>query len=206
MSYNADKLVSLGFTEQQFPAGIHICHIYRDINECEDAFLKFIISGLKAGEKTSFFSRNSTAQLLEEEFEKLGIIYEDKVESGAFSLSDTKEVYFRDDCFLPERMLALLADYYTTSQEEGYPAARVIGEMLPEIKEISGGSRLLEYEAKVSLLLKTHPVTAVCQYDAEAFDGATIMDILKVHPLMLIRGGVIHNPFFIPPEDFLGSL
>lgn len=60
-----------------------------------------------------------------------------------------------------------------------------------------------EYEARVSLLLRDHPVTAVCQYDARAFDGAVIMDVLKVHPLMVIRGAVVHNPFFVRPEDYL---
>jgi hypothetical protein len=61
----------------------------------------------------------------------------------------------------------------------------------------------MEYESRISLLLKDHPVTAVCQYDATAFDGATILQVLKVHPLMVIRGAVIHNPFFMPPEEIL---
>jgi len=32
------------------------------------------------------------------------------------------------------------------------------------------------------------------------------MEILKVHPLMVIRGSVVHNPFFINPEEFLAQL
>ena len=48
-------------------------------------------------------------------------------------------------------------------------------------------------------------MTAVCQYDAHDFGGDLIMDILKVHPLMVLRGSVVHNPFFIQPEDFLAS-
>ena len=85
----------------------------------------------------------------------------------------------------------------------GFNGGRVIGEMTPEVQQVPGGERLLEYESRVSLLLRTHPVTSVCQYDARTFDGATIMDILKVHPLMVVRGSVVRNPFFIPPEEFL---
>ena len=77
--------------------------------------------------------------------------------------------------------------------------------MTPEIERVPGGSRLLEYESKVSLLLKNCPVTAVCQYDARSFDGSTIMDILKVHPYMIVRGSVVNNPFFIPPEEYLAA-
>ena len=32
-----------------------------------------------------------------------------------------------------------------------------------------------------------------------------IMDVLKVHPLMVVRGAVVRNPFFVPPEEFLRS-
>jgi hypothetical protein len=56
------------------------------------------------------------------------------------------------------------------------------------------------------LLLKERPITAVCQYDANLFDGATIMEVLKVHPQMIVNGTVIHNPFYIPPEEFLKEL
>jgi hypothetical protein len=85
----------------------------------------------------------------------------------------------------------------------GFPAARVIGEMSPEVQDIPGGRRLLEYEARVSLLLAERPITTVCQYDANLFDGATIMEVLKVHPQMIVNGAVIHNPFYIPPAEFL---
>ena len=61
----------------------------------------------------------------------------------------------------------------------------------------------MEYESRVSMLLKEVPITAVCQYDANTFDGATIMEVLKVHPMMVIRGTVVHNPYYVPPEEFL---
>ena len=85
----------------------------------------------------------------------------------------------------------------------GFSAARVIGEMIPEIKHIPGGERLLEYESRISILLRDRPVTSICQYDANEFDGATIMDVLKVHPKMIVNGAVINNPFFIKPEEYL---
>ena len=118
-------------------------------------------------------------------------------------LSGTRDVYFPDDRFDPDRMLGLLADFHRESVQAGYRAARVIGEMLPEVLELPGGERLLEYECRVTLLLREVPVTSVCQYDARTFDGATIMDVLKVHPQMVVRGAVINNPFYIPPEAFL---
>jgi hypothetical protein len=57
----------------------------------------------------------------------------------------------------------------------------------------------------VSLLVREYPINVVCQYDARAFDGATILDILKVHPLMIVRGNIIRNPFFEEPESYLAK-
>lgn len=132
-----------------------------------------------------------------------GLSYKDSKDSRLLALSVVEDVYFRDNCFDPEDMLSLLREFYEESIRLGHSAARVIGEMSPEVQQLPGGDRLLEYESRVSLLQRQYPVTTVCQYDARLFDGATIMDILKVHPLMVVRGSVVHNPFYVKPEEFL---
>ena len=201
--YPQDAMISLGFTNNKTPVGTHICQIFSDDDERSEALLKFLVSGLAAGERAACFSEKVTAQTVRGFFAEKGLSYEQLSGSGAFSLSGTREVYFEENRFDPDRMLAVLSRYYEESLAMGFNGGRVIGEMTPEVQQVPGGERLLEYESRVSLLLRTHPVTSVCQYDARTFDGATIMDILKVHPLMVVRGSVVRNPFFIPPEDFL---
>jgi hypothetical protein len=199
------RTISLGFTEERFPAGTHICQIFADDDERRDSLLKFLLSGLQAGERTSCFSDKTTEAIIAEFLGSQGISCEEVRASGAFTLATTRDIYFQDNRFNPERMLGVLSQYYEDSIHQGYPAARVIGEMTAEVQDVLGGSRLLEYESKVSLLLRTHPVTSVCQYDARSFDGAMIMDILKVHPFMVVKGSVVRNPFFVPPEEFLAQ-
>ncbi|MBI5551885.1 MAG: MEDS domain-containing protein [Desulfobacterales bacterium] len=201
--YPQDAMISLGFTNDKTPVGTHICQIFSDDDERGEALLKFLVSGLAAGERAACFSEKITEQTVRGFFADHGLSYENLSGNGAFSLSGTREVYFAENRFDPDRMLAVLTRYYQESLAMGFNGARVIGEMTPEVQQMPGGERLLEYESRVSLLLRTHPVTSVCQYDARAFDGATIMDILKVHPLMVVRGSVVRNPFFIPPEEFL---
>ncbi len=195
--------ISLGFTEKKFPAGSHICQIFSDDEERQDSLMKYILSGLAGGEKTCCFSENVTDSLLDQFLAPHGVSLKAAKDSGAFALSGTKDVYFKDGRFDPDRILKVLAAYYEESVRQGYSSARVIGEMSPEVQHVPGGSRLFEYESKVSLLQRQSPVTTVCQYDARSFDGAMIMDVLKVHPLMIVKGTVVHNPFFIPPEKFL---
>jgi hypothetical protein len=201
-----DPTISLGFTNQKFPAGVHVCQIISADDERQESLLKFLLAGLQAGERACCFSEQVNEAILKEFLANYGISLNDVIDSGAFMLSGTRYIYFHDNRFDPDRMLAMLKKYHEESESQGFTAARVIGEMLPEVQNLPGGHRLLEYESRVSQLLRKHPVTTVCQYDARLFDGATIMDILKVHPWMVVRGSVVHNPFHIPPEEYLNSI
>jgi len=198
-----EAMVDLGFTPERFPAGTHICQIYNDESERDDALWLFLASGLKAGERTACFSEHMTEPAIDAFLRDHSLSLADAKSRGAFTLSKTSEVYFQGGEFDPGRMLGLLTNYHTQAVAAGFPNARVIGEMTADIENIRGGWRLLEYESKVSLLLRSRPITAVCQYDARAFTGATIMDVLKVHPMMVVRGSVVRNPFYLPPEDYL---
>ncbi len=195
--------VSLGFTDEKVPVGTHMCLIYTDETERKDSLEKFLLSGIKAGERAACFSGKTTEESLEQFFKDNNISYNDKKTNNAISLSGTTEVYFKDGIFDPDRMLNTLKGFYKDSLGMGFPASRVIGEMIPEVEDVPGGERLCEYESRVSMLVKDHPVTSVCQYDANAFDGATIMEVLKVHPKMIVNGSVVNNPFFIEPEAYL---
>ncbi len=199
----ANKTINLGFAKQQFCAGSHICQIFSNDDERQDILLKFLLSGLQSGERNACFSEFLVATALEEFLDNYGISYDEVYASGALTLSGTRSIYFQGGRFDPDRMLALVRNFYQDSMNGGFSAARIIGEMTPEVEHLPGGERLLEYESKISLFLEEHPVTAVCQYGARIFSGATIMDVLKVHPLMMVRGAVVRNPFFIAPEEFL---
>jgi hypothetical protein len=174
--------------------------------ERQTARLKFMLAGLQAGERVSCFSEQAIEANLADLLSRHGLSYSENRDSGTVALAGAREVYIQDGRFDPDRTLDMLAQYYDESIARGFSGARVIGEMTPEVQRIEGGKRLLEYEAKISLLLRKRPVTSVCQYDSRIFDGATIMDVLTVHPFMIVRGEVVRNPFFLTPEDVLDNL
>ncbi len=199
------SMVSLGFTEEMVPTGTHMCLIFSNESERVDSLLKFLLSGIQGGERIACFTDKLSEVELRAFFEENGISYDERNAKNAIVLSGTSDVYFLDGRFDPDRMLKTLTSYYTESKDMGFTASRVIGEMTPRIETVPGGDRLLEYESRVTMLLRDHPATAICQYDANAFDGATIMDVLKVHPKMIVNGAVINNPFFVEPEIYLAQ-
>jgi hypothetical protein len=102
-------------------------------------------------------------------------------------------------------MLNTLRAYYKATMDEGYPGSRVSGEMSWALRGIPGSDRLMEYEALVNDVLVTHPITAICQYDTRRFSGAVVFDVLKVHPMMVVHGHIVKNPYYIQPQEFLKS-
>lgn len=197
----AERTISLGFASKRFPPGIHVCQIFSDDAERDRALLEYACEGLEDGERVSCFTDKLGIEQFRAFLAGRGVSWG----SGALALSGHREVYVQDGGFDPDRLLSLLRRSYTESMELGYPASRAMGEMTPEVLKVPGGSRLLEYECRVSLLQRECPFTAVCQYDSRSFDGAFIMDVLKVHPFMVVRGQVVQNPFFVAPEKFLAA-
>jgi len=200
---NECKNVSLGFTEERVPAGTHMCLIFTDDNVRRESLLKFLLSGLQEGERAACFSEKVTEEMIAAYLTEHGVSYDEQKKHEAITCSLTSEVYFRDGIFDPDRMLNTLSNFYLKSKDLGFSGVRVIGEMTPEVEHVPGGDRLLEYESRVSLMVRDKPVTTVCQYDANEFSGSAIMDVLKVHPKMIVNGIVVQNPFFIEPEEFL---
>ncbi len=199
----SDLQVSLGFTSKKVLMGTHMCLVFTEEAERVDSLLKFLLSGLETGERTTCFSEKMDEETLREFFSKHNISYDERKRNKAISFAGASKVYFQDGVFDPDRMLKTLTDFYEESLKLGFPASRAIGEMPPEVQDVPGGDRLLEYESRVSILLRDHPFTVLCQYDANVFDGATIMDVLKVHPQTIVNGAVVQNPFFIQPEEYL---
>lgn len=197
---NQDNLIPMGFTQTAFPAGTHMCLIYSDESERRKTIGKFLESGLLTGEKVAYFADTMKPEEVREWLENMGIALP---EADGFAIADAGHTYCSCGEFVPANMLDTLRAFHGQAKQQGYPNARVSGEMSWALKGIPGSDRLMEYEALVNEVMVTHPVTAICQYDANRFTGATILDVLKVHPMMVVQGQVVQNPFYMKPQDFL---
>jgi PAS domain S-box-containing protein len=196
-------LMQLGFTKEAFPAGTHICQIFSDEEERCGAITAFVEAGVREGERTiCFVSNRLDPATLGARLQEHGLALEELKAAGAVSLVDAREVYFKEGRFDANRPFALFTQFHEEALKAGR-SARAMGEVNPEAGRFEGGRPLVAYESRVSRFLQEKRMMAVCQYEAKGFDGATIMDILRVHPLMVLRGEVIHNPFFVPSRPCL---
>ena len=191
------RSVRMGFSDELFPMGSHICLVYRDEAERRSIVSKYVESGLLDHEQLYYFADTATPQEVISWMHQLDVDIAPAVSSGACTVADAVETYCPGGAFEPDEMLERLKQTWAASQEHHFAGCRVTGEMSWALRNIPGTDRLIEYESRVNDVLQTHPLTAMCQYNANSFSGELIFQILEVHPYMVARGQLVRNPYYL---------
>ena len=194
--------ICLGFTPEKVLEGQHMCYIFNDDQERLRVMAKFLESGLLAGEKVLYLADVMTPDEMLDCLEELGIDARSKAKE--LTMAEAMGAYCPSGTFNGDEMIGVVRDFYHTALDEGYAGSRGTGEMSWCLTEGKADEiDLMEYEANLTKLVREHPYTACCQYDSRRFDGNVIMDVLTVHPVMIVRGQLVKNPYFIEPDVFL---
>lgn len=197
-------IIDMGFTAEPFPANTHMCYIFNDEDERREVVSRYTNSGIASDEFVGYFADLDRQDLVEEYLASLGIAPPDPTHRDGVMFCPARQAYCPDGHFTALGMIHRLKDLHHTCQSHGWVNLRLTGEMTWALSpDITGAEELAEYESRLNLLMETHPFTAICQYDANRFDGATLFQILQVHPMMVVRGQIVRNPYYIPPEAFL---
>lgn len=203
---DATRMIRLGFTPEKFPEGSHMCYIYNNEDERREVMARFMESGISDNEYVFYLVDSMSKDDMVSHLQEIGVNLPPEIDEQQFCIMQAENTYCPGKNFSPEVMLQTLKTTYEESISNGFAGCRGMGEMSWALRGIPGSERLVEYESRINLIVRNHPLTAICQYDANRFDGATIFNILSVHPMMVVRGQVVKNPYYIPPEEFLASI
>jgi hypothetical protein len=199
---NQKQEVDLGFTKERFPEGIHICLIYDREDERQKVVSEYLAAGLRQGEQVRYLMDTTTPEEVHSWLSEIGVELPEKKENGPFSISRAESAYCPSGHFDPPEYIAAMPARFNRSKAAGYHGMRSCGEMTWALKGVSGSDRLMEYEVLLNTVRSDYPFSGMCQYDARIFDGATLFNVLKVHPWMVVRGKIIQNPYYISPQEF----
>jgi hypothetical protein len=197
------KGIDLGFTKEHFPEGIHMCLIYDQDDERQKIVSEYMAAGLRQGEQVRYFTDITEPEDIRSWLLEAGVELPQTRENGPFSILKAENGYCPNGRFDPQEMIGRMLPRYKSAQEAGYSGLRSCGEMTWTLKGIPGSERLLEYEVLLGTVVANFPHSGMCQYDARIFDGATLFNVLKVHPWMVVRGKIIQNPYYMSPQEFL---
>ena len=184
----------------------HVCAFFNSDDEEYRVLLPFIKDGFECGDKAIHIVNPDRRRAHLQRLIEVGIDPTATEQSGQFELRTNTDTYLRDGRFDPDRMLEVFEQLASDTSRGGFPLSRIVCHMdwVPEGR--SPVDRLVEFESRVNDVWRRHDDAVICVYDLAKFGGDTVVDIMRTHPMIIIGGILQHNPFFIPPEEFLREL
>lgn len=179
----------------------HVCAFFNSDDEKYRVLLPFVKDGFDCGDKAVHVispgqHHNHLAHLT-----AAGIDATAAQRSGQFELRTNTETYLRDGHFDQDRMLEFFKQL--AGSNAGFPLNRIICDMEWAADGRSHVDDLVEFESRVNDVWSRRDDAVICTYDLARFGGDTVIDIMRTHPMIIIGGILQHNPFFVPPEEFL---
>jgi DNA-binding CsgD family transcriptional regulator len=191
----------LGFTPELYPPGTHACYMYNEEKERSGVVHPFVVAGLENDEDVHYLADTVATQLAARAIDDRSAATLTTKQLSRLSVAKALDVYCPSGTFKAQDMLDTLRRFYDESRANGSSGCRVAGETSWMSSDIPGSEQWLFYESSLNSLLTSAPMTLLCEYDTERVDGTKLFDILSVHPLMVMHGQIMRNPYYVTIEE-----
>jgi len=182
----------------------HVAQLYERRAEKFAAAVPFVRRGLERGDRVMYVVDESTEAEVRAALRDAGIDVDDAFASGALSFHTVQETYLRNGSFDTDEMIEFYGDAVAAATEE-YEALRIVAEMTWVADAETSIEQVMEYEQRINALFDRSDSYAVCQYDRELFSPSVVRNVVRTHPYLVYDGVTCHNPYYTPPEEFLGE-
>ena len=183
----------------------HVCAFFHSDDEEYRVLLPFIKAGFECGDKAIHVLNPGQHQDHLKRLASVGIDAGVAQQSGQFELRTNTETYLRDGRFDQDRMLQVFEQLASGNAKGGFPLSRICCRMDWAVADRSRVDDVIEFESRVNDVWLRHDDAVICTYHLGRFGGDAVIDIMRTHPMIIIGGILQENPFFVPPQEFLGE-
>ncbi len=191
------------FADSQFGDSRHICAFFHSDEEEYRVLLPFIRNGFECGDKAVHIVNPDQRQDHLQRLAAAGIDTATAQNDGQLDLMTSTEAYLRDGRFDQDRMMNVFGEMTRDNVKQDFPISRIVCRMDWVADCGSQVDDVVEFEARVNDVWSRRRDAVICTYHLPKFGGDTVIDILRTHPMVIIGGTLQHNPFFVPPAEFL---
>src|SRR3984893_3550603 len=193
----------VGMAGIDLPVGDHVCAFYRGQAERNEILLPFLRQGLDDGDKSICVIESMRP---DEMLAALGEAPGEGAGAGQLDLMTPEQTYLRGGRFSMPAML----EYWRRGVESAlaesrYRFVRVAGEMPRALVDPADLDEFLAYESELNRFAPCHPQTILCLYDLDRFSGKVFLTVMRTHPVVLLSGMVLENPYYLDPDEFLAD-
>ena len=178
--------------------GDHLVILYDSETNITDTVVAYISNSLLNNHKFIYITGDTDVKLIRNSLKNIGL-YESYLNSRQLVFLDKDDAYSKDGKFNPERMKELLKTLTDDAQKEGFNGLAISGEISWVLEYDNGFDLINEYEWKInSEVFGVFPVTALCRYNTDKFTDEMIINVIQLHPYLILNNKVYENPFYIP--------
>jgi hypothetical protein len=184
----------------------HLCAFFSSQEEQYEFLLPFVREGLDHGERGFHIVDPARVHDHRKHLTSSGIPVEALEREGRLEVRAWEQAYLRERRFDQHAMLALIEEVLKDGAARGSPLTRLVANMEWALLDRPGVENLVEYETRLNHVLPKYKDPVICTYDISKFGADVLIDILRTHPVAIVRGLVHENPFFVPPDELLREL
>lgn len=184
----------------------HICAFFNSADEEFRVTVPFIRDGFRQGGRVVLALRDRDTEEHPRRLTAAGIQVDEQVASGRLELMRARDAYFPDGRFDGDGMLGTVREIIDRGQAQGFAETRIVGHCECVLQDDRTVRDFLRYEARLNLMLPDQPTIALCAFDSQQVGTAVALDIFRTHPLVIVAGQVVENPYYEPTEKFLREL
>jgi len=180
----------------------HFCLPFETDDEKREATVAFIHEGLSRGARCMFLGTKDDFDELGRALEDLGICTRRATARGALQYRTVEEVYLYGGIFDPPRALDHTDALVDAALVDGFSGLRMTAE-LTRIPAHGEWQKIVWFDAMVNERLARRPIALMCRYPRTMIPAERVRDVLRTHPVAIVRGESCENPFYERPEIVL---
>lgn len=182
--------------------GDHICSIYQSEEQQFSQIIPFFTEGLMRHQKCVYVIDDNPKEEIISVFTKNGVEIHKYVDAHQCVLFTKEETYLKDGLFRPDAMISLIKETEKSALKEGFEGMRGTGEMT-WMQDQSLNDKLIEYEAKLNETIPNSKSSTICQYNENKFSKELLIDVIRMHPYLIIYGKLYKNKYFYTPPQYI---
>jgi hypothetical protein len=182
----------------------HICLPFETNDENHEATVLFFHEGLSRGARCIFTGTKEDFDTLGRGLEELGICTRRAIARGAMQYRSVEEIYFPSGHFDPPRSLDITDGLIDDAIVDGFTGVRLTAE-LTHVPVHDEWQKIVWYEAMVNERFARRPIAGLCRYPRHLIPADRVTDLLRTHPVAIVRGEMCDNPFYERPEIVLSD-
>jgi anti-anti-sigma factor len=165
----------------QVSPGEHACCVFRSDDDQAQLVGRFARDAVARRDRIFYLADRSDEASVAAFLDDAGIDGQALLGSGALQVMHSSQLDLEDG-FDRKRQLAAWRQLTAAARDDGYSGLAVLAEMSWALSRNVDLDALIEYEATAAPVFAGGELSAVCQYDARLFDGATLSRAGHAHP------------------------